>query len=555
VRKILISLVCFFFSIYQINAVAQTYAAGACTPITNSQTCIDSTPCKTDSSGKQICLAGATLPTGALAVTQTCWQYSYNYSCSSAGVDTCSTATWWNAKTCSQTSVSCSSTIPSTGACATYAYTYTCQTSPSQSSQQMVCGSNLFSSSFAAPINNNNSFATAAVAMEIARQTQVYSKCAAGSPGDCLNSLIFAGTSESCRKGDFGLKNCCKSTEGAKSNSMLMGAAFSVGSKAVVYAGQKAVDTASPYVFDAMYQGAQYAAGLAQSYESVITMASTPLANAAGATGGGTSFGSSGISAYGVTYGSSTSVVGGGLGGANVALAGGAQFASASAAFANAGSALASATQTYQAAQTAYQAGAATLEAVQAAEAIVATATEAVAVTSTALTGAASGVLMFNPYTFAIAIALQVVMQVVMEAMSCTQEEQILGMHKGASLSVFTGQTCSKKIPILGTCLEYTDSYCSFNSVLAKLVNQQGKAQLGLPFANCSGLSVAEVTSLNFSKIDLSEFTRKMVEQAQVGLPSSPAIANAYKPIASSMSNGTGQNSQSGTAYPEGYKP
>jgi len=164
-------------------------------------------------------------------------------------------------------------------------------------------------------------------------------------------------------------------------------------------------------------------------------------------------------------------------------------------------------------------------------------------------------VLMFNPYVFAAAVAIMVITQVVTSMMACSTSEQMLSMHKGASLSVYTGETCSKKIPIIGTCLEYTDTYCSFNSVLAKLINQQGKAQLRIPFSNCSGLSVAQVSSLNFANIDLSEFTRKMLEQAQAGLPSSPAIAAAYKPIASSMTNGTGQTSQTGTAYPEGYKP
>ena len=124
-------------------------------------------------------------------------------------------------------------------------------------------------------------------------------------------------------------------------------------------------------------------------------------------------------------------------------------------------------------------------------------------------------------------------------------------MHKGSDLSVFTGETCVQKIPLIGTCIKYQDTYCSFNSVLAKLINQQGKAILGLPFNNCSGLTVAQITKLDFTKIDLSVFTNQMVAQAQNNLPTN--IIGNYQPIMQKQSKGSAQSSQSGTAYPTGF--
>ena len=54
---------------------------GSCTAVPSSQACIDATPCKLDSSGLMVCLKGVALPSGALGLSQSCWQYSYEYAC------------------------------------------------------------------------------------------------------------------------------------------------------------------------------------------------------------------------------------------------------------------------------------------------------------------------------------------------------------------------------------------------------------------------------------------------------------------------------------------
>ena len=112
--------------------------------------------------------------------------------------------------------------------------------------------------------------------------------------------------------------------------------------------------------------------------------------------------------------------------------------------------------------------------------------------------------------------------------MQCSQQEQLLAMHQGANLSVYTGEYCSNQIPIIGTCIEYTDTYCSFNSLLAKLVNQQGKAQLGLPFNDCSGLTLNQISQIDFSKMDLSQFTAQMTSKAQAALPNTQTLPTPY---------------------------
>jgi len=450
------------------SSFPQTYATGTCTPVPYSQTCVDSTPCVTDTSGIQVCLSGVSLPTGALSVPQTCWKYSYQYACANpTPVDTCTA--YENNSACTVLTTTCVDKSPDTGLCDSWNYSYQCQTQAAQTGQQLQCTSGLFnSSSLTNPVNTNNSFGTAAVAMEVAREMTVYSESGA--------STIFAGVKETCAKGYGGIKNCCKATPDAQNNaSFVESLGVQTAYSAVKYAGEEAVDTVSPYVFDAMYSSGLFSDGMT----TAIASSSGVIADEGSAVA--TNFAASGFTfaAYGFTYGTGTFV-------ASDALSG-----------------------------------------------------------TTLLTSGSGGFLAFNPYV----LAAELVLQYVMSLSQCTQEEQALAMHKGADLSVYVGTACTKSF--LGSCLETTDTYCSFNSVLAKIINQQGKAQLGLDFSTCSGLTIQQVTSIDFTKIDFSEFTQIIEQQALKGVPTSSNIATSYTPIMSTTTSGSSQSSTSGTAYPK----
>ncbi|HSY26335.1 MAG TPA: conjugal transfer protein TraN, partial [Burkholderiaceae bacterium] len=167
----------------------------------------------------------------------------------------------------------------------------------------------------------------------------------------------------------------------------------------------------------------------------------------------------------------------------------------------------------------------------------------------TALMGnSADGFLMFNPYTLIIAV----VIMVVEDLMTCTPQEQELAMHRGASLSVFINETCTINQPIVNQCLEWTDFYCSFNSILAKIINTQGKPQLGLPIAGCAGLTTAQMSEINYSLINFSEFTATMGTIANNNLPASAAINQAYTPAMQATTQGSAQTPTSSVipSYP-----
>ena len=95
--------------------------------------------------------------------------------------------------------------------------------------------------------------------------------------------------------------------------------------------------------------------------------------------------------------------------------------------------------------------------------------------------------------------------------LSCEQAEQVLAMKNDNHLCHSVGSFCSAQIPIIGTCVQTTQSFCCFNSRLARILNEQGRAQLarnwgGAKNPDCSGFTVAQLQSLDFSRMDLSEF-------------------------------------------------
>ena len=434
---------------------AQTLGVGACTQSAQAS-CIDATPCKTDSNGNIACLLGAVLPVGAVQLTQACWKLSYTYTCQGTSTNTCSE--YSSNSACSQANSSCTGYLGETGSCNSWTNTYSCQTQAAQTTQQMQCSSNLTAGlDIVRPEPKNTDFVQAALALEIANETQTYST----SPNN-----IFYGVSESCKVGDLGIKNCCQTTPGGKSNAAVFGMLFGAGGSVAKYAGQSTVDAASPYVFDTLdAAGSPYSQGMYQSM-----LASSNVVATEGGDLVGTQFSAGGLSlsAYGFTY-SASSLTGTGL------------------------------------------------------------------LDSTLQLGSSD--IYFNPYSFAAYAAITIIQDLA----SCSQSEQLLGLHRGANLSQFENQYCSNKVPIIGTCLEWTSNYCSFNSVLAKIINVQGKAQLGIDPTSCSGLSQAQLTKLNMSKIDFSQFTASMTAKALASVPSSASISANYQPIVNSLKSGTSQ--------------
>ena len=99
-------------------------------------------------------------------------------------------------------------------------------------------------------------------------------------------------------------------------------------------------------------------------------------------------------------------------------------------------------------------------------------------------------------------------------------------MKEGAKLCHTIGTWCSACFRVLGvcvSCVERTTSKCCFNSMLARIVNEQGRVQVGKGWGgaespDCSGFTVAQLQSLDFAAMDFTEFYASLV-------PTSPNVA------------------------------
>lgn len=121
----------------------------------------------------------------------------------------------------------------------------------------------------------------------------------------------------------------------------------------------------------------------------------------------------------------------------------------------------------------------------------------------------------FDPGSLAISIAIMVLQ----ELLSCEPDEQILAMKKGENLCNRVGDYCSRRF--FGICLERKRSYCCYNSRLGRIINTQGRAQIGKNWGSarnpsCSGFSQAEFASIDFAALDLSEFSRDVMSAVKL---------------------------------------
>ena len=105
----------------------------------------------------------------------------------------------------------------------------------------------------------------------------------------------------------------------------------------------------------------------------------------------------------------------------------------------------------------------------------------------------------------------------------CNDKERELKKRRQADTCHYVGTYCSKKIKFLGICLERKASYCCFNSKLSRIINDQGRPQIGKTWGRskspkCKGFTPAEFGTLDFSAIDLSEYIADIQGRVNTGV-------------------------------------
>ena len=112
---------------------------------------------------------------------------------------------------------------------------------------------------------------------------------------------------------------------------------------------------------------------------------------------------------------------------------------------------------------------------------------------------------------------------------ACKQEEFEWGMNDKWRLCSSAGSCCSKKIFLIG-CIEKRQLYCCYKSIVSRVISEQiisknltGQRRFGfrtskngMPLGgcdiNCGGFTVFELATVDWSKVDLTEWTHSLIE-------------------------------------------
>ncbi len=92
-------------------------------------------------------------------------------------------------------------------------------------------------------------------------------------------------------------------------------------------------------------------------------------------------------------------------------------------------------------------------------------------------------------------------------------------LKKGQNLCHYVGTYCSKGEKF--GCIERSESYCCFNSRLARIIQEEGRKQTGKSWGSaknpdCSGFTLEEFETLDFEAMDLSEFEAEIKAKAEL---------------------------------------
>lgn len=99
----------------------------------------------------------------------------------------------------------------------------------------------------------------------------------------------------------------------------------------------------------------------------------------------------------------------------------------------------------------------------------------------------------------------------------CSAKAEKLARERTEKRTVHVGSYCSKKAL---TCVERTETYCAFRSEFSRVIQEQGRKQLGIGWGSakapdCRSLTLEEMQRIDFARLDLTEFYGDMLGVAQ----------------------------------------
>ena len=130
------------------------------------------------------------------------------------------------------------------------------------------------------------------------------------------------------------------------------------------------------------------------------------------------------------------------------------------------------------------------------------------------------------PRSFAIAVLITVLT----DMMECSRMNR--SPRSSAARTFATSWARGAPARLLNACVTKKEGHCCFKSRLARIVNEQGRAQIGKGWGSgespdCSGFALAQIEALDFAAMDLAEFfgeiQAKALSEAQVSAQNSTA--------------------------------
>jgi conjugal transfer mating pair stabilization protein TraN len=101
----------------------------------------------------------------------------------------------------------------------------------------------------------------------------------------------------------------------------------------------------------------------------------------------------------------------------------------------------------------------------------------------------------------------------------CNAEDIALKDRREDGQCTYVGTFCDQKV--LGICLRKKEAHCCFLSKISRILQEQGRPQIGKAWGNpkteqCAGFTIAEFQQLNLALMDFSEVYAEFVDAAKV---------------------------------------
>ena len=133
---------------------------------------------------------------------------------------------------------------------------------------------------------------------------------------------------------------------------------------------------------------------------------------------------------------------------------------------------------------------------------------------------------------------VMIIIMIIQIVYSCEQSEYELAAKKQLKVCKDLGSLCESKVA--GLCLVRKESYCCYNSPLARILNEQIKPQLGMDFGTpevpqCSGIKVADLDKVDWNQVNLDEWLGILAQTNHL-----PTAGNAASMLNLDQLTGTG---------------